>query len=118
VVDRLGELEDLEQAGGRAAEHRQPTRALGLEAVAQLAAQAIEVGLQRLALGVVEALVLLGQPRRPVQQRAHLGAPRGRRRELARIQVHEEREHLRAAGARLGQPAQALAGDVVSLHGR
>ena len=51
-----------------------------------------------------------------VEDRAHLGAPRRRRGELARVEVEEEGEHLRVADAGFGQPAQAITGDVVGLH--
>ena len=117
VLDGLGELEDLEEVGGARGEDGQPVGALGVEAAAaELGLHALEVGAQRGALGVRQRPVLADQAAGAVQQRTHLGAACRGGRELARIEVEEEREDLALAGADARELAEALAGDVVGLH--
>jgi hypothetical protein len=117
VVDRLGEAQHLEEAGGAAGEDRHAVRALRPGAVAELCGDALEIALQGLLLLVRELLGLLAhEAPGAVEQRADLGAAGRRRRELARVEVEEEGEDLRAADVDFGEPAQAIPGDVVGLH--
>jgi hypothetical protein len=119
VVDRLGELEDLEQVERAGGEDGQTMGPLGVRAaVGELVLHALEVGAQRYTGVVVQRLVLAYEARGAIEDRAHFGATRGRRGELARVEIEEERDDLALAGARSGQPPKAFARDVIGLHAR
>jgi hypothetical protein len=102
---------------GAAREDGEAVRALRAGAVADLGLDALEVRAQRLLLLVVEALgLLLHESPGAIEEGADLGAAGRRRGELPRVEVEEQGEHLRAPHVGLGEPAQAVAGDVVGLH--
>jgi hypothetical protein len=117
VVDRLGQAKHLQQAGGLRDEHRHAVGTLRVRAVVELAGHAVEVGLERLTLLVGEVLLLTHESGGAVQQGPHLGGPSRGRGELPGVEIEEEGEHLGIADGGLGEPAQALAGEVVGLHG-
>jgi hypothetical protein len=117
VLDRLGQLEHLEQVEGARGEDGQATGALGVPAaVTELPLEALEVGTQRRLRAVAEPVVVAHPAGCSVQARAHLGAAGRRGREFARIEVDEERKDLCVASADHREAAQALGSDVVGLH--
>ena len=119
VVDGLGEPEDLEEVGGAGGEDRQAVGAPGVQAAAaELGLHALEVGAQRRARRAwpsASSSRIRRAARSSTERTSVLRAGGGR--ELARVEVEEEREHLGLAGADAREAAQALVGDVVGLHG-
>ena len=118
-LDRVRQPDDLEHAGGTAGEHRQAVRSVGRDVrPAQHVAHALDVRAEREARLVVESVGLLDLARRGGHDRVQLGGARGRRGELARVEVEEDGEDHGALRAQLGEPAEAPGRDGVCHNAR